>query len=123
MYAIWPGIKDLEVRSTRRGRERENRTESIAPNYVRARERKGRTLVLGVITRAIETLSGSQLVDGSLNTATGGHVLAPVNYRQISEPSAVRDFFIQIRSGYWNQKWTLSRKSSLVWNSDSKCSK
>ena len=66
MYAIWPGIKDLEVRSKRRGRERENRTESIAPNYVRARERKGRTLVLGVITRAIETLSGSQF-DGSIS--------------------------------------------------------
>ena len=33
---VWPGIKDFEVRSKRRGRERENRTKPIALNYVRA---------------------------------------------------------------------------------------
>lgn len=54
---------------------------------------------IGVITRAIDTLSGSQLVDGSLNTATDGHARDPVISRQIAEPSAVRDSFIQIRSG------------------------
>lgn len=43
---VWPGIK--EKLGQKEEVERENRTEPIALNYVRARERKVRTLVFRI---------------------------------------------------------------------------